>query len=847
MMHEIKFHNPRKLWVFTRRPNADIWLDIMKLVDHDCVNHRAHRRNDHFYNGHLLDIQGVSVPKQNHSRRLHEEALRSKVFDRDRSDALFQNQAGMQLLGGVHIGSKEGDEREIDGLLTIPAEPQNMIQVSDIVEKPLAMCKSLRPNDQYPSTEAVKEGKLVLGPLQAPRPLTEVEAVARRNTDLVNETMLFYGDEGGGGSSSSTANLFSTSGSRATLGGGAGLGGGSGVTRGGLKGSQSAMTLNDLPVRVSLGGSKRTFRRAMAKTERISNNRQQLQNVLLQTAAMTGHYDQTLSTWRQERAAIGGGSIGALLLGESAASTLNRPTSSQGSNAPDAGSTAGADVAGGATGAVVEGQHYTSPNRGGASSSEEQMAYAENHQDQAVADSATGEEPSGAAPVGGAAISPSTRGSAGGDNIDPSVRQQIYGPLLNTNDAICKAADKIPLVCAGDSIPVIGAGGVRLLRPNQYSISQNFSDAYKSSILTTKKKAIVFGTCAIDKAEREEQAGGSSSSTSAGHHLGGGGSIGGQHLNASASAGSVLLRKNAYSTLNPNSIMPSIKQLYGTTWYNTLPCKGDSKVTQIGAMPVIIASGVDAETKIRPVVWNNKEFGHIDVAPGATNNHVETTFSNVRYPYNNHGLFYHNVNNKTSNTISSTHLELNARMLTQKQTKSTLSLDREELYRYVATDQGPLTGAVNHADLGAHIDHAKYIPRGQDYAKTAKIPVASRFQSQFLARNKEMCPTPQDSKNGACPGTRDVSGPFRPWKQHCFRADEPERNGRFGPRIFNAENLGERPLDFPISGIESRPNPDHITNFLNIEKMDSGDANVNIAVVRPEMSSNVGKASSNFR
>ena len=60
---------------------------------------------------------------------------------------------------------------------------------------------------------------------------------------------------------------------------------------------------NSSPVRVTLGGSKRTFRRAMAKTERMSSNRHQLQGVLLQTAALTGRYDQTLSTWRKTHAA----------------------------------------------------------------------------------------------------------------------------------------------------------------------------------------------------------------------------------------------------------------------------------------------------------------------------------------------------------------------------------------------------------------------------------------------------------------------------------------------------------------------------------------------------------------
>lgn len=33
MMHDIKFCNPRKLWVSERRPNAGLWLDILSAVD----------------------------------------------------------------------------------------------------------------------------------------------------------------------------------------------------------------------------------------------------------------------------------------------------------------------------------------------------------------------------------------------------------------------------------------------------------------------------------------------------------------------------------------------------------------------------------------------------------------------------------------------------------------------------------------------------------------------------------------------------------------------------------------------------------------------------------------------
>merc|ERR1712194_516315 len=92
--------------------------------------------------------------------------------------------------------------------------------------------------------------------------------------------------------------------------------------------------------------------------------------------------------------------------------------------------------------------------------------------------------------------------------------------------------------------------------------------------------------------------------------------------------------EDSYSTLNPNSVMPAIKQLYTHTWYDSLPSKGQSIVKQIGEKPVILESGVDVNTKIKPIVWKDSEFGNIKLS----NNYVDTSFSNVRYPYNNHGI-----------------------------------------------------------------------------------------------------------------------------------------------------------------------------------------------------------------
>lgn len=81
--------------------------------------------------------------------------------------------------------------------------------------------------------------------------------------------------------------------------------------------------------------------------------------------------------------------------------------------------------------------------------------------------------------------------------------------------------------------------------------------------------------------------------------------------------------------------------------------------------------------------------------------------------YNNNGMFWSD-RNATSSTISRTVLENNERMLARKLTRTSLSLDRGELMNFIATDQGPLTGALNHADLGAHLDHGKLHIRGNE-------------------------------------------------------------------------------------------------------------------------------------
>merc|ERR1712224_69343 len=102
-----------------------------------------------------------------------------------------------------------------------------------------------------------------------------------------------------------------------------------------------------------------------------------------------------------------------------------------------------------------------------------------------------------------------------------------------------------------------------------------------------------------------------------------------------------------------------------------------------------------------------------------------------------------------------------------------LSLDKEELYRYIATDQVPISGAVNHHDLGAHLDHAKLQPRGFEYHQTSKLPVESRFDEQFKTYNKELCDSPRTTRIKSTAGNMYVIGKWNPWKKFEFRKDEP--------------------------------------------------------------------------
>jgi len=156
-------------------------------------------------------------------------------------------------------------------------------------------------------------------------------------------------------------------------------------------------------------------------------------------------------------------------------------------------------------------------------------------------------------------------------------------------------------------------------------------------------------------------------------------------------------------------------------------------------------------------------------------------------------------------------LENNARMLTKKQTKSTLSLDKEELTRYVSTDQTPFSGAINHQDLGAHIDHAKLQARGMEYHRKSTIyPVKNRFANTMGAKfncdvgYRELLDSPRSASIKCCSGRRYVVGKYEKWHEFEFREDEPVRKTVHGPKHFNAENLGERPL--PLNSCISQNN-----------------------------------------
>lgn len=107
---------------------------------------------------------------------------------------------------------------------------------------------------------------------------------------------------------------------------------------------------------------------------------------------------------------------------------------------------------------------------------------------------------------------------------------------------------------------------------------------------------------------------------------------------------------------------------------------------------------------------------------------------------------------------------------------------------------------LGHAWNGSYVDHTKAPPVFED-DRLSKMTAEERdrcFSTYFQK------PDNQVAKVDALMGVKDVTDNYKSWQNHEFRADHPQRHGKFGRRVFDAQ-VKEQLVPHQISGIDSKP------------------------------------------
>jgi len=107
---------------------------------------------------------------------------------------------------------------------------------------------------------------------------------------------------------------------------------------------------------------------------------------------------------------------------------------------------------------------------------------------------------------------------------------------------------------------------------------------------------------------------------------------------------------------------------------------------------------------------------------------------------------------------------------------------------------------LGHAWNGSHIDHTKAPPVFED-DRLSKMTAEERdgcFSAYFQK------PDNQVARVAALNGVKDIMDSYKSWQNHEFRADHPQRHGKYGRRVFDAQ-VGEPQVPHKISGIDSKP------------------------------------------
>lgn len=111
---------------------------------------------------------------------------------------------------------------------------------------------------------------------------------------------------------------------------------------------------------------------------------------------------------------------------------------------------------------------------------------------------------------------------------------------------------------------------------------------------------------------------------------------------------------------------------------------------------------------------------------------------------------------------------------------------------------------LGHAWNGSYVDHTKEAPQKADVL-LSKMTAEERdrqFSTHF--NNGTIKKDNQAARVDGLEGVKDIMDSYKAWQNHEFRHDLPQRHGKYGRRVFDAQ-VRETQIQNKISGIDSKP------------------------------------------
>lgn len=107
---------------------------------------------------------------------------------------------------------------------------------------------------------------------------------------------------------------------------------------------------------------------------------------------------------------------------------------------------------------------------------------------------------------------------------------------------------------------------------------------------------------------------------------------------------------------------------------------------------------------------------------------------------------------------------------------------------------------LDHSWDGSHIDHSRAAFQKEDTKLSKMTPEekSRQFGTYFVKYDN------QTSRVNALEGAKAVRDGYKPWKNHEFRSDLPQRHGKYGRRVFDAQ-VRETAVGSSVSGVDSKP------------------------------------------